>query len=151
MKGQVQLIGDYGNPDDTGEAKLVIENMESADVATGLTDLDTFADSLVTGDFTDCNVGDVSCTETTEQYQTKPAANVNVDRVLKVLFRKKDDKTTRRLTIPGIGTSATVLEATAQGERLTAAGKLALAGYLDTLFGWTAQAVVKVGKVIQKY
>lgn len=150
MKGQVQLVGDFGNPDDTGEGKMVVYDLESTDVETGLTDLDTFADSLKTGNFTACNVGDVSVTETTEQYQDKPAADVNIDRQLVVLFRKKTDKTTRRLTIPGIAAGAAVLEATAAGERLTAAAKLTLAGYLNTLFGWTSEAVVKIGKVLQK-
>ena len=151
MNGQVKLIGDSGNPDDTGEAKLVVNNLESADVATALTDMDTFADSLKSGSFTGCNVADVSVTETTPQYQSKPATGINIDRQLVVLFRKKTEPETRKLTISGIATGSSVLEQTAQGERLTAAGKVTLAGYLDTLFGWTTEAVVKSGKVIQKY
>jgi len=150
MKGQVQLVGDYGNPSGSGIGKLVVDDLESADAATGLTDMDTFADSLVTGDFTDCAVGDVSISVKTIQFQAKPAAGVNIDRQLVVAFRKKSDDTVRQLTISGIGPSATVLEATDAGERLTEAAKLVLAGYLDTLFGWTTQAVVLWGKVLQK-
>lgn len=150
MKGVVILRGDYGNPTGTGIAKLVVDNLESADAATGLTDMDTFADSLVTGDFTDCAVSDVSVTVKTIQFADKPGASVNVDRQLVVHFRKKDDDTVRRLTVSGIGPSATVLEAAQEGERLTAAGKTTLEGYLDTLYGWTDQAVVLYGKVLQK-
>ena len=102
MKGQVLLIGDYGNPKDTGQAKLVVDDLTSADVATALVDMDTFADSLVTGDFTDCNVADVAVTETTVQYADKPGASVNVDRQLVCFFRTILDNTTRRLTISGI-------------------------------------------------
>lgn len=151
LKGQVMLVCDYGNPDDTGEAKLVIDNLESADAATAAADMDTFADSLVTGLFTGAAVSDVAITETTANYKDKPAADVNADAQLIVLFRKKDTKGTRKMTISGIDVDSTVLEATAQGKRLTAAAKLTLAGYIDTLFGWTGQAVVKVGKLIVKY
>ena len=150
MKGTVQLVGDYGNPAGTGIGKLVVDNLESADAATGLTDMDTFADSLVTGNFTECNVGDVSVVVYTTQFQDKPAADVNIDRQLVCHFRKKSDSTIRKLTISGIADDAAVLEAADQGERLTAAGKLTLAGYLDTLFGWTSEAVVLYGKVLQK-
>ena len=150
MKGTAQLRGDYGNPYGTGIAKLVVDNLESLDAATALTDMDTFADSLVTGDFTDCNVGDISVTSKTVQFVDKPAASVNVDRQLVVHYRKKTDDAIRKLTISGIGASATVLEATDDGERLTAAGKITLEGFLDTLFGWVDEAVVLYGKVLQK-
>ena len=123
MKGIVTLRGDYGNPTGSGIAKLVVDNLESADAATALTDMDTFADSLVTGDFTDCAVSDVAVTVKTVQFADKPAASVNVDRQLVVSFRKKSDDTIRRLTISGVGASATILEAADSGERLTAAGK----------------------------
>lgn len=150
MKGVVQLLGDFGNPYGTGLAKIVVDDLESADAATALTDMDTFVDSLVTGDFTDCNVGDVHVTVKTVQFVDKPAADINVDRQLICHFRKKTDDTIRKLTISGIGVASTVVEGVDQGERLTDAAKLILAGYLDTLFGWTTEAVVLYGKVLQK-
>lgn len=150
MKGQVQMRGDFGNPAGTGIAKLVVDNLESADAATALTDMDTFADSLVTGGFTECNVGDVAVTVKTVQYADPPAADVNVDAQLFVTFRKKTDATTRRLTISGIDPASALLESATEGKRLTAAGKTTLEGYLDTLFGWTDEAVVITGKLIIK-
>ena len=150
MKGIVQLRGDFGNPSGTGLAKLTVDNLESADVAAGLTAMDTFADSLVTGDFTDCNVGDITVADKTIQFSDKPGAAVNVDRQLFVVYRKKTDDSIRRMTIPGVGGSATVLEDSDAGERLTTAAKATLEGYLDTLFGWTDEAVVLSGKVLQK-
>lgn len=150
MKGTVQLVGDHGNPAGTGIGKLVVDNLESTTAAIGLTDMDTFADSLVTGNFTACNVGDVSVVVYTTQFQAKPATDTNIDRQLICHFRKKTDSTIRKLTISGIAEGAAVLEFTDAGERLTAAGKTTLAGYLDTLFGWTTEAVVLYGKVLQK-
>lgn len=150
MKGTVILRGDYGNPTGSGIAKLVVDNLESADVATALTAMDTFADSLVTGDFTDCAVSDVSVVDKTIQFADKPGTGTNVDRQLIVSFRKKTDDTIRQLTISGIGASATVLETVDAGQRLTTAAKTTLEGYLDTLFGWTDQAVVLYGHVLQK-
>ncbi|MCK5600629.1 hypothetical protein KAR91_02100 [Candidatus Pacearchaeota archaeon] len=150
MKGTVQVRGDYGNPSGTGLGKIVVDNLESATAALGLTDMDTFVDSLVTGNFTECNVGDVSVTTYTTQFTTKPAAGVNIDSQLVVHFRKKTDSTIRKLTISGIAETSTVLEAADAGKRLTEAGKTALEGYLDTLFGWTTEAVVLYGKLLVK-
>ena len=150
MKGVVQLRGDFGNPAGNGLAKLTVDNLESADAATGLTDMDTFADSLVTGGFTECNVGDVAVTVKTTQYADPPAADVNVDAQIFVTFRKKTDATTRRLTISGVDPTSALLESATEGKRLTAAGKTTLEGYLDTLFGWSDEAVVITGKLIVK-
>ena len=151
MKGIVQLRGDYGNPKDTGLSKLVVEDLESADVPTGLTDMDTFADGLKTDGFTACNVGDVTVSEITIQFQDKPGANVNVDRQLVCHFRKKTDNTVRKLTISGVPyTTGANFEGKPGGERISEAGKTALEARLDTLFGWTDEAVVLSGKVLQK-
>jgi len=150
MKGQVQLRGDFGNPSGSGIAKLVVDNLESLDAATALTDMDTFADSLVTGGFTECNVGDVAVTVKTVQYADPPGTDVNVDSQLVCTFRKKSDDTVRRLTISGIDPASALLESATEGKRLTAAGKTTLEGYLDTLFGWTDEAVVIVGKLLVK-
>ena len=150
MNGSAQLLGDGGNPSGTGIATLKVFNLESADAATGLADMDTFADSLKTGNFTGCNVGDVACTIKDAQYQEPPAAGINIDRQLVVSFKNKDEIAVRKLTIPGIAAGAAVVELVDGGERITAAAKTTLEGYLDTLFGWTDKAVVIKGKVVQK-
>ena len=150
MKGQVQLRGDFGNPKGTGIAKLVVDNLESLDAATALTAMDTFADSLVTGGFTECNVGDVAVTVKTVQYADAPAADVNVDAQIFVTYRKKSDPTVRRQTISGVDPASALFESATEGKRLTAAAKTTLEGYLDTLFGWVDEAVVIVGKLIVK-
>ena len=150
MKGSVQLRGDFGNPAGTGIAKLVVDNLESADAAAAAVDMDTFADNLVLGGFTECNVGDVSITSKTVQYADPPGASVNVDAQLFVTYRKKTDATTRKLTISGIDPASALLENASEGKRLTAAGKATLEGYLDTLFGWTDEAVVLTGKLLIK-
>ena len=150
MNGSAQLLGDGGNPSGSGLATLKVFNLESADAATGLADIDAFADSLKTGGFTGCNIGDVACTIKDAQYQEPPAADINIDRQLVVTFKNKDEIATRKLTIPGIAKTATVVELVDGGERITAAAKATLEGYLDTLFGWTDKAVVVTGKVMQK-
>ena len=146
MKGVVQVRGDIGNPSGSGFGKIVVDNLESADAATGLTDMDTFADSLVSGGFTECNVGDVSVTTYTIQTPIKPAADVNIDSQLHVTYRKKSEQGIRRLTISGMDPASALLGSLSEGKRLTDAGKTTLEGYLDTLFGWTSEAVVLVGK-----
>jgi hypothetical protein len=150
MRGVVQLRGDFGNPKGTGYAKLRVDNLESADAATGLTDMDTFADSLKTGGFTDCNVGNTKVTVFSGQNAAKPASNVNVDSQLIVMFRKGTEEQVRKLTIPGIDVGSTLLEEDSAGLRLTTAGAATLAGYIDTLFGWTSQAVIISGKCLVK-
>lgn len=150
MKGRVQIRGDFGNPKGTGYAKLSVDNLESADAATALTDMDTFVDSLKTGGFTDCNVGNTTVTVFSGQLAAKPGASVNVDSQLVVLFRKGTEEQVRRLTISGIDEASALLENTSAGKRLTTAGATTLAGYIDTLFGWTAQAVIIEGKHLIK-
>jgi len=150
MNGSVQLLGDGGNPSGSGLATLKVFNLESADSEAGLTAIDTFADSLKTGLFTGCNVGDTSCCIKDAQYQEPPGTGINIDRQLVVTFKNKDEIATRKLTIPGIAKDSTVVELVDGGERLTAAAKTTLEGYLDTLFGWTDKAVVVQGKVFQK-
>ena len=150
MRGIVQLRGDFGNPKGTGYAKMRVDKLESADAETALTDMDTFADSLKSGGFTDCNVGNTKVTIFSGQNAAKPAANVNVDAELVVIFRKGTEEQTRKMTIPGIDPTSALLEEDSAGLRLTTAGAATLAGYIDTLFGWTAQAVIVSGKCIVK-
>jgi hypothetical protein len=127
-----------------------VDNLESADAATALTDMDTFADNLKTGGFTDCNVGNTKVSVFSGQNAAKPAANVNVDALLIVVFRKGTEEQVRKMTIPGIDVGSTLLEEDSAGLRLTTAGAATLAGYIDALFGWSAQAVIISGKCIVK-
>lgn len=150
MKGTTQVRGDIGNPRGTGYAKVVVDNLESADAATGLTDMDAFVDSLVTGGFTDCNVGNTTVTVFAGINAAKPGTGVNVDSQLVCTFRKGTEQQVRKLTISGIDPDSILLEDTSAGRRLTTAGQTTLAGYIDTLFGWTAQAVVIEGKHLIK-
>lgn len=150
MKGTVQLRGDFGNPRGTGYAKLVVYNLESADAASALTDMDTFADSLKTGGFTDCNVGNTTVTVFSGQNAAKPGTSVNVDSQLLVTFRKGTEEQIRKMTISGMDPSSALLQEADGGLRLTLAGQTTLAGYIDTLFGWTAQAVIVEGKLLIK-
>lgn len=146
MKGVTQIRGDIGNPKGTGYAKITVDNLESADAAAGLTAMDTFCDSLVTGGFTEANVGNTSVTVYALQGANKPGADVNVDSQLVALFRKGDEKDVRRLTISGMDPASALLESTSAGRRLTTAGAVTLQGYIDTLFGWsggTASVVIE--------
>ena len=152
MTGKVLLRGDFGNPTGTGYAILTVENLESADAATAATAMDTFADSLVTGGFTECNVADKKITITVPQVAAKPGTGVNVDDQLVVSFKKGSAaEKPRKLTISGIDPDSALLTASDAGKRLSDAGKATLAGYLDTLFGWTTEAVVLQGKFKTKY
>ena len=152
MTGKTLLRGDFGNPTGSGYALLTVENLESADAATGAAAMDAFADNLVLGGFTECNVADTKVTITVPQVAAKPAASVSVDDQLVVMFKDgtKAEKP-RRLTITGIDPDSALLIEGDSGKRLSDAGKTTLAGYIDTLFGWTAQAVVLSGKFKTKY
>lgn len=150
MKGITTIRGDFGNPTGTGYAKITVDNLESADVATALTNMDTFVDALKTGAFTAANVGKTAVTQEVLQSADKPAADVSVDDQLIVVFEKASEGTARRLTIPGCDPDSAVLTAKSEGRRLTDAGATTLEGLLDTLFGWTDEASVRVGKFISK-
>ena len=150
MKGIVQIRGDYGNPNGTGYAKVSVDNLESADAATALTDMDTFVDSLVTGGFTECTVGKSSVTIEALQSADKPGADVSVDDQLIVTFEKASEGKTRTLTISGMDPDSALLTAKSEGRRLSDSGITTLEGYLNTLFGWVGEASIRVGKFVSK-
>lgn len=152
MTGKVTLRGDFGNPSGTGYAVLTVENLESADAETAATAMDTFADSLKTGGFTGCNVADTRVTITVPQVAAKPGTSIDIDDQLVVTFKDGTAaEKPRRLTISGMDPDSSLLVEGDAGKRLSDAGKVTLAGYLDTLFGWTNQAVVLQGKFKTKY
>lgn len=152
MTGKTTVRGDFGNPTGTGYAVITVENLEDADAETAATSMDTFVDSLKSGGFTGCNVADTRITINVPQTAAKPGASVDIDDQLIVFFKDgtKAEKP-RRLTISGIDPDSALLVEGDAGKRLSDAGKTTLAGYLDTLFGWTSQAVVLVGKFRTKY
>ena len=150
MKGVTQVRGDFGNPSGSGYAYISVDNLESADAATALTDMDTFVDALKSGGFTLCNVGKTSVTVKALQAAAKPGADVSVDDQLVVSFTKASEGTPRSLTISGCDRDAAILEDKDQGRRLTAAGATTLEGLINTLMGWTGEASITVGKWVSK-
>ena len=99
MKGVTVIRGDFGNPKGGGYGKIVVDNLESADAATALTDMDTFVDALKTNAFTGANVGKTSVTVEALQSAAMPGADVSVDDQLIVDFEKSSEGKRRTLTI----------------------------------------------------
>lgn len=152
MTGKTLVRGDFGNPTGSGYALITVENLESADAATGAAAMDTFVDSLKTGNFTACNVADTKVTITVPQVAAKPGTSVSVDDQLVVMFKDGSSaEKPRRLTITGCDPDSAILEEGDAGKRLSDAGKVTLAGYINTLFGWVDKAVVLSGKFKTKY
>jgi len=152
MTGKTTVRGDFGNPTGSGYAVVTVENLESADAAAGAAAMAAFVGGLKTGGFTACNVADTKITITVPQVAAKPGASVSVDDQLVVSFKdgSKAEKP-RKLTITGMDPDSALLAEGDAGKRLTDAGKVALAALIDTLFGWTAKAVVLSGKFKTKY
>jgi len=151
MNAVTQLRGDFGNPKGTGYASIRFEDIEAADEAAALIAMDTFVDALKGANFTAANVGNTSITSYALQSAAKPAANVNVDSQLVVMWRHSSEIRPRRLTISGIAPTSPVLEEKDAGVRMTAAASLVLQGLIETLQGWLlGECVIIEGKYLVK-
>lgn len=152
-RGTAQLIGDNGNPTGSGLTKLVLEEMTVEDYTSQQTKVNGFVAALVTAQLTGCSKGDVTTAQKSESLAVKPGANINIDRQLVITWRKKNDSSVHRLTIPGAPSTSTGISMTDAGERINNVGRAALEAALNTAYGLTAEtdgAVVLTGKVIQK-
>jgi hypothetical protein len=146
--------GDFGNPNGTGMSKLVLSrvrpgvNMSLVDLATSA---GVFHAGLKTAGLTATNLGDISLTSKSPGISAKPDDDVNVDRILVVRWRKSTETSIHTFTLPGVPASGVNLENADGGERLTDAGKLVLAGLVETFYALTeGECVVLEGVVIQK-
>ena len=152
-RGTAQLIGDNGNPTGSGLTKIVLEDMTPEDYTSQQTKINVFIAAITTAQLTGCNKGDVTTAQKSESLATKPDLGINIDRQLVVTWRKKNDSSVHRLTIPGVPASSTGISLTDAGERINNVGRAALEGALNSAYGLTVEtdgAVVLTGKVIQK-
>ena len=149
FKGVTQLRGEFGNPDGSGLAKLVVDNLDLADADTAEAAMQTFAAALKTGNFTQANVGKTNVTQSDNLSAVK-AIGVDVDDQLVVTYEKSGTKGVRTITVSGCDQDSVVLEAKDAGRRLTSAAATALEVLLNALHGWESLARVKVGKFISK-
>jgi len=153
-KAIITVKGDSGNPSGTGLAKIILANIwagEDASITDKSADMATFHAALVTANLTSTVIGDKAITGKSPMAAAKPGVGCNVDRQLVVDWRLKTSSTPHSFTVPGVPTSSTNLELVDNGERLTEAGKTAVASAIEGVFGFTAgDVVVTSGKVIQK-
>lgn len=148
QKATIQVIGDFGNPKGNGLSGIEVHGLPDHERATQVANLGIFHAALVTAGLTGTAVGDKVVTIREPLFADKPAADVNVDSVIVCQWRQKNVSKIREITICGIDESSAALEDKDQGKRLNAAGKLALASALNSLYDLTVveeQAVVLEG------
>jgi hypothetical protein len=146
----IGCVGDFGNPSGTGISSVSVP-FDATDLATGVTDTSAFFAAIKAAQLTGCNQSDLSLTFVSAALGDKPAADINVDRVLLATWREKNIATIHRISIPGVPVSSTGISNEAAGERLNDVGKAALAAALEGITGIAAgNIVVLQGKVFQK-
>jgi hypothetical protein len=147
-----QLVGDFGNPNGNGLALLQLSDIPQDTLADAKASFDTFVQALKSGGWTDCNLGDQLFNFRDASYADKPAAGVNIDRKIVVRWRTKEDPTPRSFTVSGIPDACVHVEDTKDGERVSEAGKLAMAALLNAMYDIVGpdSAVVLSGVVYQK-
>lgn len=153
-RASAKVVGDYGNPAGTGVATLSFEFLphDSSEMATLQTDIATFHAAAKTAQLTDTKIGDIQTAVVSENFPTKPALDVNIDRVLVYSWRTKNDAHIHRGTIHGVPASSTSITKFPEGERLNETGKTALAGALEALYQIADpnEVIILSGKVVQK-
>lgn len=142
--------GDFGNPSGTGITSLQTQ-FDAEDDEAAYTALAAFFSALKTAQLTGCNQGDLTASWTSALFPAKPAAGVNVDRILLATWRLKEDVAIHRLTIPGVPETSTAITDMPEGERLNDTGKAALAAAIEAVGGYEAgDVIVLQGKIFVK-
>lgn len=153
-RGRCIIVGDYGNPKGTGAGQLVCEDIPygATEVGDAQTAMATYHAALVTAQLTATVFGDCSVAVKSENFPAKPAADVNVDRILQVTWRTKSDSSVHRQTIGGLPATSTGIDKLPEGERLNETGKAAIASALASLYKVVApdEVIVLSGVVFQK-
>jgi hypothetical protein len=146
----IGCVGDFGNPSGTGISSVAVP-FDAVTLADAVTDASAFFAAIKAAQLTACNQSDLGLTFVSAALADKPAADVNVDRVLLATWREKSVAAIHRISIPGVPVSSTGISNEAAGERLNDTGKAALAAAIEAITGITAGTVVVLqGKVFQK-
>lgn len=152
-KATIQNIGDFGNPKGNGLGGITLGHVADWDRATMETKATAFHAAMVSAQLTAGNMGDVVSNYRLPAFADKPAAGVNIDRVVVCQWRQKSASKVYEITIDGVPLSSTSLEEKDEGERLNDAGKAAMAAAIDAMYDFTAdedKSVVLSGVVYQK-
>lgn len=149
-QGNIQVKGDFGNPSGSGISNIEVYGLPDEAHATLETRLGAFHAALVTAQLTSTVKCDTSVKYVAPDYKAKPGASVNIDRKITCTWRKKTETATRRITIDGVPSTSTAIDATDAGERINDTGRAALAAAIETLYGLTAgDVIVMTGIVTQ--
>ena len=148
VNGSIGLVGDYGNPDGSGYAKMALYGLEDTARTTNLTRLTAFHAALVTGQLTGTNIGESAVNYGDEAFSGKPAADINIDRKLVCRWRTTTDSSVKRITISGVPVGGTGTELVDAGERITLAGKGALEAALEAAYNLTADTCIVLSGIV---
>jgi hypothetical protein len=148
VSGIIGCVGDYGNPDDTGFAKMSLHGLTDQAHGDLETKLTAFHAALVTAQLTGTNKGELFTHYANEASALKPGTSCNIDRKLTVRWRTTTSSDVHRFTIPGVPATSTGITLVAAGERINATGKAALAGALETMYGLDENTVVILSGVV---
>jgi len=134
----ITIVGDGGNPDGTGRAKLVLADVPAPDTFEDQqTAAQTFVAALNTANITNVNMGDIGSLQKSESMGAKPGADINVDDRVVVTWRKKSSSRKHRMTIPGAEVSSAAYELIDGGLRLTSTAQTALVAAINARWGMT--------------
>jgi len=154
VKATINVIGDYGNPAGTGLAQMKFNGLpySANEVTDAQTACQAFQAALITAQLTSTVIGDIGVTVLSENLNSKPGADVNIDRRCEYTWRTKQDSSIRRGTVHGVPATSTGVDKLPQGERLNDVGKAALAAALAAFYEIVLpdEVIVLQGKVLQK-
>jgi hypothetical protein len=148
VSGIIGCVGDYGNPDDTGFAKMSLHGLSDQAHGDLETKLTAFHAALVTAQLTGTNKGELFTHYANEASALKPGTSCNIDRKMVVRWRTTTSSDVHRFTISGVPATSTGITLVAAGERINVTGKAALAGALETLYGLDASTVIILSGVV---
>lgn len=141
MNGTITHTGDFGNPNGSGNARMVMKGLpDDSTFLDGINRISTFYNDIKTAGIIATNPGNKAVGFRFPTSNT-PNQAANVDEKLLVIWTVTGDEATHEFTFSGVNPASTWAELTPDGLRLTPTGKTAFASAIETLYGFAADSV----------
>lgn len=142
MNVTIQHKADFGNPNDTGNGKMILRNVPDAATFSDAVYVGAnFFSELSSNGIIGTNVGNVSAGYRYPGNPSTPPANSNIDEKLVVIYKQTAMQEPAQFTLSGVNPACLWASLEPEGLRLNQTGKDVIAGAIEALYGYTAGSV----------
>lgn len=133
---------DFGNPNGTGNGKIVLRNIaNAATFQAAINKGYDFHDNLSSNGIVGTNLGNIAAGFKYENTPATPPTTSNVDEKCLIVWKEASMDEPTQFTLSGVNPGSTWATLEADGLRLNQAGRGAVAAAIEDLYGFTADSV----------